>query len=150
MSGTVDVAVECFIARPPRVVSAYAGDPGNAPEWYMNIRSVAWRTAPPLAVGSRLDFVAGFLGRRIAYTYEVTELDVGRRLVMQTTQGPFPMRTTYTWAAEPGGTRMTLRNDGSPTGFLRLAAPAVAAAMRQAMRKDLAALTKILEARPPG
>ena len=70
----VDVEVHTHIARPPQEVAAYAGDPGNAPEWYANIRSVEWRTPPPVGLGSRMDFVAGFLGRRLAYTYEVEEL----------------------------------------------------------------------------
>ncbi|MEZ5095463.1 MAG: SRPBCC family protein, partial [Nocardioides sp.] len=106
----VDVVVETVIDRPLDVVAAYAGDPSHAPAWYANISSVQWRTSPPLGVGSRMDFVARFLGRRIAYTYEVVELVPGRRLVMRTAQGPFPMQTTYEW--EPierkQRTRMTL------------------------------------------
>jgi hypothetical protein len=142
----VDVCVDTHIARPPAEVAAYAGDPGNAPEWYANIRSVDWRTEPPVAVGSRMDFVATFLGRRLAYTYEVTELVPGQRLEMRTAQGPFPMRTTYTWEADGDGTRMSLRNDGEPTGFSRVAAPVMELAMRRAMTKDLAALRRRLEA----
>lgn len=142
----VDVSVDTHIARPPAEVAAYAGDPGNAAEWYANIRRVDWRTPPPVAVGSRMDFVATFLGRRLVYTYEVTELVPGQRLEMRTTEGPFPMRTTYTWEAERGGTRMTLRNDGEPSGFSRLAAPVMEVAMRRAMTKDLAALRRRLEA----
>jgi hypothetical protein len=141
----VDVSVETVIARPVDVVAAYAGDPGNAPLWYANIRHVEWRTPAPVSPGSRMDFVATFLGRRISYTYEVTELAPGTRLVMETAQGPFPMRTTYSWAAAPGGTRMVLRNDGEPAGFSRLAAPVIETAMRRAMTKDLAALKRILE-----
>jgi uncharacterized protein YndB with AHSA1/START domain len=144
----VDVTVETVIARPVAVVSAYAGDPGNAPEWYVNIRSVEWRTEPPVAVGSRMDFVARFLGRRIAYTYEVTDLVPGERLVMETAQGPFPMRTTYTWAAVGAGTAMALTNDGEPAGFARMAAPVMERAMRRAMTKDLARLRRILEQQP--
>lgn len=144
----VDVAVETVIERPGAEVASYAGDPGNAPAWYANIRSVEWRTPPPVAVGSRLDFVAQFLGRRLEYTYEVVDLVAGGRLVMQTAQGPFPMRTTYTW--EPAGpdassTRMVLRNTGEPAGFSRLAAPVLERAMRRAMTKDLAALRALLE-----
>jgi hypothetical protein len=142
---TVDVQVETTIARTPSDVAAYAGDPTNAPEWYVNIKSVQWQTPPPVAVGSRMDFVAQFLGRRIAYTYEVAELVPGERLVMRTADGPFPMETTYTWAPVAGGTRMTLRNRGNPSGFTKMAAPLLERAMRRATTKDLARLKALLE-----
>ena len=87
MARDVDVLTETVIRRPRAVVAAYAGDPTNAPEWYANISSVDWQTPPPVAVGSRMAFVANFLGRRLAYTYEVTELVPGERLVMRTTNG---------------------------------------------------------------
>src|SRR3954467_15453235 len=95
----VDVSVETVIERPVAEVAAFAGDPSNAPEWYANIQSVEWRTDAPLVVGSTMDFVAKFLGRRLAYTYEVVDLAAGERLVMRTAQGPFPMETTYEWTA---------------------------------------------------
>lgn len=139
--------VEAVINRPLAEVAAYAGDPTNAPEWYVNIRSVEWRTEPPVRVGSTMDFVAHFLGRRIAYTYEVTELEPLERLVMRTAQGPFPMQTTYTWQPVEGGTRMTLHNTGEPAGFARVTAPVVEAAMRRATSKDLARLKALLESR---
>lgn len=145
---SVDVMVETVIDRPVDVVAAYAGDPTNAPEWYVNIVSVSWRTDPPVEVGSELDFVAQFLGRRMAYTYRVTELVPGHRLSMSTAQGPFPMETTYTWeAVGTGATRMTLRNVGRPTGFARMGAGVMDKAMRRATTKDLARLKGILEAR---
>ena len=89
-------------------------NPTNAPAWYANISTVEWETPPPLAVGSRIAFVARFLGRRIAYTYEVADYQPEQRLVMRTAQGPFPMDTTDTWQPAEGGTRMTLRNHGAP------------------------------------
>lgn len=143
----VDVRTEIVIDRPRDEVAAYAGDPSHAPEWYSNIKSVEWQTDPPLRVGSRLDFVAQFLGRRLAYTYEIVELVPGERLVMRTAQGPFPMETTYTWETpEHGRTRMTLRNAGEPTGFAKISAPMLASAMRRANTKDLARLKALLEA----
>ena len=142
----VDVVVEAVIDRPLAEVAGYAGDPSNAPEWYVNIESVEWRTEPPLAVGSRIDFVATFLGRRLTYTYEIAELVPGQRLVMRTSQGPFPMETTYEWReVGPARTAMRLRNRGAPSGFGRVAAPALAAAVRRSTTKDLARLKQLLE-----
>ena len=141
----VDVVTETVIACPCAEVAAYACDPSNAPQWYVNITSVQWRTEPPLAVGSRLDFVARFLGRTLTYTYEVVEYGPNR-MVMRTAQGPFPMETTYTWEpVDATHTRMTLRNRGEPARFARVAAPMMAAAVRRANTKDLARLKRLLE-----
>jgi hypothetical protein len=145
---SVDVAVETTIDRPLEMVAAFAGDPTNAPLWYTNIEVVRWRTPPPVGVGSRMEFVAHFLGRRLVYTYEVAESDLGRRLVMRTHHGPFPMETTYTWeSAGEAATRMTLRNRGNASGFYRFTAPMMEIAMRRAMTKDLVRLKTLLETR---
>jgi len=143
----VDVLTDIEIARPAEVVAAYAADPANAPAWYQNITSVRWETAPPVRAGSRMAFRARFLGRELAYTYQVTDFITAERLVMRTAQGPFPMETTYTWQAiDDRRTRMTLRNRGEPAGFSKLAAPFMAVAIRRANRKDVRNLRAILEA----
>lgn len=82
----VDVVTETVIDRPRAGVAAYVSDADNATAWYRNITSVEWETERPARVGSRIAFVARFLGRTIAYTYEVRELVPGERLVMSTSQ----------------------------------------------------------------
>jgi hypothetical protein len=142
----VDVLTEIMISRPVGAVAAYAADPANAPAWYRNISSITWETSPPLQTGSRVAFTARFLGRQLAYTYEITDFVPAGRLVMRTAQGPFPMETTYTWQTmDDGSTRMTLRNRGEPGGFSKVAVPFMAMAMRRANRKDLRNLKTILE-----
>lgn len=142
----LDVVTEIVIDRPVAEVSAFSADPSHAPEWYANIDRVEWQTEPPIRVGSRLGFVARFLGRRLEYAYEVVELEPGVRLVMRTAQGPFPMETSYEWRpAGEASTHMTLRNRGKPAGFSTIVSPLMKPAMRRANRQDLAALKAILE-----
>ena len=141
----VDVVTSVEIDREPAAVSAFAADPDNASTWYVNIKSVEWQTPRPIAVGSRIAFLAEFLGRRLAYAYEIAELVPGQRLVMRTADGPFPMETTYTWEPVDGRTRMTLRNRGNPSGFSAWTAPFMAMMMKRANRKDLTLLKQVLE-----
>lgn len=142
----VDVQTQITIGRSRDEVAAYAANPDNATAWYEKIKSVEWKTEKPLTVGSKIAFVARFLGRQLAYTYEITDLTPGERVVMRTADGPFPMETTYTWLdTSSGATKMTLRNRGEPSGFSKVATPMLAAAMRRANRKDLARLKEILE-----
>jgi uncharacterized protein YndB with AHSA1/START domain len=144
----VDVTSEIVIARPRPEVAEFAVDPDRIPLWYVNIRSIEWRTEPPLRVGTRLAFAAEFLRRRLEYVYEVVEHVPAERFVMRTAEGPFPMETAYTWRdAGEGATAMTMRNRGEPGGFSRLVVPVMRMAVRRANGKDLALLKAILEAR---
>jgi uncharacterized protein YndB with AHSA1/START domain len=143
---SVDVETQVTIARPIADVAAFAADPLNATRWYANLVSAALATPPPLAVGSRIAFEAAFLGRTMAYTYEVVDYEPSHRLVMRTAEGPFPMETTYEWTEQgPSETLMRLRNRGAPTGFSRVARPLMAGAIRRANNRDLAALKRLLE-----
>ncbi len=141
----VDVVVSEIIRRPVEVVADYASDPSHAPEWYTNISEVVWKTPPPLQVGTKVAFVARFLGRELRYTYVVVE-HTRESLVMHTAEGPFPMETSYRYESMPdGSTRMSLRNRGTPSGFSRLGAPLIRIAMRRATGKDLSVIKRILE-----
>lgn len=146
----VDVVTEIEIDLPREQVAPFVSEAENAPAWYRNIRSVEYKSPRPAVVGSQIAFVAQFLGRELAYTYEVREIVPGSLFVMSTAEGPFAMETTYTWEDTPsGGTRMTLRNRGEPSGFSKVAAPLMASAMRRANQKDLANLKRLLESSRP-
>lgn len=142
----VDVNTEIIIQRPKETVAGYAIEPDHAPEWYVNIDSAEWLTPKPLQLGSQIAFKAQFLGRSLAYVYEIIELIPDEKLVMRTADGPFLMETTYTWSVvDERATKMTLRNRGEPKGFSKLFAPFMARMMRRANNKDLQNIKRILE-----
>lgn len=143
----VDVVTEIIIDQPLEVVAEYAANPDNAPYWYKNIDSANWLTPRPLSQGSKVAFTARFMGKTLAYTYEIIKYEPCRELVMRTAEGPFPMETTYRWQRVDGHkTHMTLRNAGNPKGFSVVVAPFMKWAMRRANRNDLKTIKEILEA----
>jgi uncharacterized membrane protein len=142
----VDVRTEITINCPVAEVSEYAADPENAPQWYVNIHSIEWKTAKPLMLGSQMAFKAKFLGRELAYVYEVVEFVPGKKMVMKTANGPFPMETIYTWQAiNENKTRMTLTNKGNPSGFNKILSLFMTTMMKKANMKDLKNIKDILE-----
>lgn len=142
----VDVLTETTIKAAIEKVATYACNPDNAPEWYVNIRSSEWRTEKPLKLGTQIAFKAKFLGKELAYVYEIAEYQPNKKLVMKTADGPFPMETTYIFeAVDKNTTKMTLRNKGVPSGFSKLFAPFMVSAMRKANQKDLNMIKSILE-----
>jgi hypothetical protein len=94
----VDVITEVAFPRPIDTVGAYAANPDNAPASYQNIKSAHWKSPKPLAVESLIIFKARFLVRELVYTYEIVEYIPGKKLLMLTAEGPFPMGRSI-----PGG-----------------------------------------------
>ncbi|MGG4167636.1 SRPBCC family protein [Rossellomorea vietnamensis] len=143
---TVDVTTNITIRRPIHMVAEYAANPDHAPEWYVNIDSAEWKTEKPLSVHSQIAFKARFLGKDLSYIYEIREFMPEQKLVMKTENGPFPMETTYEWESiDEQTTKMTLRNQGNPTGFSRWMTPLISVMMKNANKKDLKKIKEILE-----
>jgi hypothetical protein len=142
---SVDVTVEKDIGRDRGAVAAFAMDPANDTRWITALRSARTLDGGPVGVGTRVERVASFLGRRMEYVNEIVELEAGSRLVMRSVKAPFPMRVVYELEDVPGGTRMRIRAAGDAGGFYRIAGPLLGAAVRRGIEKDLAELKRLME-----
>jgi uncharacterized membrane protein len=144
---SIDVTAEVRIRRPLAEVAAYMTDPAHDPEWIGGVREVRMETPPPLSVGSRVARVAHFLGRRVEYVNEVTELDPDRVLDMRSVRAPFPMRVTYSFEAADGEAPTVVRNRvrGAPGGFFALFGPLLGPLVKRSVQKDLERLRDVLE-----
>ena len=146
---SIDVTAEIHIDRPIDHVAAYVMDPAHDPQWISGIRETRIVTTigadAPIGLGAQVQRVAHFLGKRIDYTNEVTDFDPPNRLVMQSIAGPFPMVVHYQFDAVVEGTRVRVRNQGSSSGFFRLADPLMGSMVRRRAAGDLKTLKRLLE-----
>jgi uncharacterized membrane protein len=145
----VDETVHTRILRPPEQVAAFAMDPANDQRWIGALSSVRTLTDGPFGVGSQVERVASFLGKRLTYVNEITDYQPGRRLSMRSVRAPFPMTVTYDFEPDgPAATRARIRAAGDAGGFYRLAGPLLGRMVRLGVARDLRQLKKRLEERP--
>lgn len=141
---TIDVAVSAAIARTPEDVAAYLADPRNDPDWIGGLVEVV-PPSEPLRVGTQVERVARFMGRRVEYVMEVESLDPGRLLTLRSVRAPFPMRVTYQVAPDEGGSDISLRVQGGPGGLAKFLHPLMAFEVRRNLSNDLRRLKARLE-----
>jgi hypothetical protein len=147
----VDVTVEQRIERPRDEVARFAMDPANDTRWILALDSA--RVLPDggaggVGVGTRVERLAGFLGRRIEYVNEIEEYDPPRRLAMRSVKAPFPMTVVYEFEqAGEGATLARIRAGGDARGFYSVAGPLLNQMVRRGIRRDLEALKDLMERR---
>ena len=142
----IEVVAERRIDAEPARVAEYAMDPANDPVWIGGIDRARWVTEPPLRVGSRVERIARFLGRRIEYVLEVAELQPGARLRMTSVEAPFPMTVSYEFDhGGDGGTAARIGIGGGPGGLVGILSPLLAVAVRRSISGDLRRLAAIVQ-----
>jgi len=144
----IDVTATATIGQPRAEVAAYLRDPANDTSWIGGLRSARLLTPGPVAVGSHVEQVASFLGRRVEYVNEITEL-TGDRLSMRSVRSPFPMRVTYGHRkAGDNATEVSVRVEGDAGRYYALLAPLLGVAVRRSITRDLRNLKGVLEGQP--
>jgi uncharacterized membrane protein len=145
VSTRVDESIE--IARPPGDVARYMFDWRNDPQWIGGISEARLLGDGDFGIGSQVERVASFLGKRIEYVLEVEDYEPGALLAMRSVKAPFPMTVVYEFEDDGDGTRMRIRTGGDASGFYRIAGPLLARAVRKGVADDLSRLKQTLERR---
>jgi uncharacterized protein YndB with AHSA1/START domain len=140
-----EVTVERVIGADPERVADYAMDPGNDPSWIGALTEVNVLTGGPVGVGTRVERVARFLGKRVVYVNEIEAYEPPRRLFMRSVKAPFPMTVSYVFEPVEGVTRIRITTGGDASGFYRLAGPFLNKQIERAVASDLDRLKAILE-----
>ncbi len=141
----VHVTFTVEVERPADEVFAFIVDASNNPSWQGGMRSCAWTSPGPIAVGSTYDQQASFLGRAITSSFVVTALEPGRSISIETTESTFPIQVTR--SVEPLGEtrcRVTADVQGQPTGVMALLGPLMTAMVGRSVRGDYASLREVL------
>lgn len=138
----MEVSRERVIPRPRDVVSAYATDPSNDPDWIGGIKRVRVLTDGEIGVGTQVERTAGFMGRRFDYVLEIASLDPARRIEMKSVRGPFPMDVTYAFEDHGDDTLARITVAGDPGRFYRLTGPLMSRAVGRNLDRDLAELER--------
>jgi uncharacterized membrane protein len=139
----VDESIE--IARPAGEVARYMFDWRNDPEWIGGISDARLASDGDFGLGSRVERVASFLGKRIEYVLEVEDLQPGALLAMRSVQGPFPMAVTYEVTDSRRGARARVQVEGDASGVYRLAGPLLNLQATRSIAADLRRLKGLLE-----
>jgi uncharacterized membrane protein len=144
----IDVTAESTIVRRREEVAAFAMEAENDTRWIGGISSARRLTEGPTAVGTRVERVAHFLGRRVEYVMEVVELVPSERIVMRSIRSPFPMRVTYSFEDRDAATVARVRVEGGPEGFYRIAGGLMAPAVKRNIQADVKRLKELMETAP--
>jgi Polyketide cyclase / dehydrase and lipid transport len=146
----VDVTVEERIAAPRDEVARFAMDPANDARWILALDSVRVLGEGPVGVGTRVERVAGFLGRRIEYVNEIDAYDPPSRLSMHSVKAPFPMTVLYEFEDEgAAATLARIRAGGDAKGFYKFGGPLLSRTVKGGIARDLRELNKLMEGDGP-
>ncbi len=135
------------IERPLEEVWEYVMDPANDPVWQGSVIEVRSGTDAPLRVGSEIEEVFQFLGRRFDVTFEVTEHEPMTRSAVKTSAGPVPMQGSYHFERVNGGTRFSIEGETDAHGLFKLAEPVFARIARRDWDTSCKVLKDVLESR---
>jgi hypothetical protein len=143
----LDVTATIEIEATPTEVAAVQFDPDRDREWIGGVHRIERVTPGPVARGSRVRRIGGFLGRPIVWLMDVVEFEPDRLVGMHALESPFPMDVDYRLEPMNGGhrTRASIRIRGEGRGMYGLPGWLTGPMVKHSVQGDLGRLKRIVE-----
>jgi uncharacterized membrane protein len=140
----IQVENTVVINKPLAEVFAYVTNGENSTKWQGGVESVV-NDGPSNAVGTQFTETRKFLGQEMKTIMEITEVAENAKWSAKVVKGPVPYQVIVTFEESGGGTKVTMRIEGEPTGFFKMAEGMVASQLEKSMAEDGQKLKQILE-----
>lgn len=138
----IQIEESVVIDKPVEEVFALITDSSQAPRWQGGLEAVEGQAHP---AGSQFTEVRKFLGREMRSVMEVTAYEPTTRWAARVLKGSVPYEVTVLLEPAGGGTRLTIRVVGEPTGFFKMAEGMLRNQLEKSIEEDLQRLKGIME-----
>jgi uncharacterized protein YndB with AHSA1/START domain len=139
------VETNIVVNRPASEVFQFLSVNENALQWQSGLLETRI-TNDVQGIGRAWIDTVQFLGRRIEIPFRTTDWQADRKIAFQSTGGPIPMQSSYTFEPSGDGTQVTFLLTGEPGGFFKLAEPVLMKMVQRQWQTNLANLKDVLEA----
>lgn len=144
----MELSARRVINRPAAEVFAYFSNAANNPEWQEGMQTCQWTSPPPIDVGSTYEQHARFAGRDIRSTFEVTGIEPGKMIEINTIQSTFPIQVIRSVTPiDAESCEVSAEISGGPEkGFLKLIEPIMRGQAQRSVDRDYDKLVAMLQA----
>ncbi len=133
------------IKRPIEEVFEYLTDARNNPQWDYGVLEVRQTPESPVGIGTRITEVRKFLGgRKFESESEVVQYEPHTKFTVKNTK-PFPVKMSLIFESTAEGTKVSLKLEAQPGGFMGMAESLIAPYLRRSGESKLGNLKDLLE-----
>lgn len=141
------VEASILINRPAEDIFKFLNLPDNHPRFVPGMLEFKKHSPGPIEqVGTSIQGIRRFLGRRLELPYEITEYQRGTRLGMKGAMGPIQFEDGYVLESMGASTRVNFWLEFTLTGLMILARPFLALVGKTHAHETLTNLKKAVEA----
>jgi uncharacterized protein YndB with AHSA1/START domain len=140
----ITVEKSVIINRPVAEVFSFVTNEENTTKWQAGVESTQ-DEGPSNQVGSRYTEVRKFMGREMKTTLELTAFEPNAKWGAKVVKGPVPYEVVSLFETAGGGTKVTTRVEGEPTGFFKVAEGMVSSQLEKSLEEDFQRLKALLE-----